>query len=74
MNRECSTCGRTYFRRNRMELWAVRNEGHRTGWQKVEIKQCMNCQTAPQTRRVLMVAHVTVTKTGNVRASKAASG
>lgn len=54
----CDTCGNTYARCNKQHQWIVRNEGHRAGWQLIEVVQCMKCSTPAQSRRALMAAQV----------------
>ncbi len=56
--RECTSCSRTYWRRNKFELWTKRNPGSRGGWYKEESKLCMDCLKIPQMNRMMMVANV----------------
>lgn len=65
--RSCDTCSQPYWRRNLVELWTVRNEGHRTGWTKVKVKQCMQCQGTRQSVAILNAAHVAVGARGAIR-------
>lgn len=62
--RRCETCGEPYHRRNYLEVWTVRNVGHRDGWVKRRVRQCLRCQPVQQSVQLLRVAHVRV----NVRA------
>lgn len=56
--RECATCGRRYLRRNLVEVWTVRNVGHRAGWVKQKVRQCLACQPIPQSQQLLRVIRV----------------
>jgi hypothetical protein len=56
--RECARCGKTYLRRDRIEVWTSRNPGHRTGWRKEIVKVCLQCASAQQSRRILMLVSV----------------
>ncbi len=44
-DRQCSRCGKTYFRSNRLRLWTRVNPGHRDGWGKDDVKLCTNCMS-----------------------------
>lgn len=63
-NRQCETCGAPYLRRNMVEIWVVRNEGHRDGWHKRLVRQCLRCQPTTLSLQLLRVMHVRT----NVRA------
>lgn len=56
--RMCSQCGRKYFRRNLIEQWTGRNEGHRYGWHKDLAKVCLNCMDVNESKRVIAIADV----------------
>lgn len=56
--RECMRCGKTYHRRDQIEVWATRNPGHRIGWSKQIIKVCLRCAPVAQSRRLLMLVSV----------------
>lgn len=58
MPRECMRCGKTYLRRDRIEVWTARNPGHRAGWSKSLVLVCLTCAPAQQSRRILMLASV----------------
>ncbi len=58
--RECSQCGRPYYRSNRFRLWTKQNPGHRTGWAKWDEPVCLNCQPAGQAQRILALATVRI--------------
>lgn len=61
MARECATCGDTYLRRNLVEVWVVRNVGHRAGWVKQKVRQCLACQPLPRSQQLLRVIRVRAT-------------
>lgn len=56
--RRCSQCGGPYFRRNLMEQWTGRNEGHRYGWHKDIAKVCTKCMDENESKRVIAIADV----------------
>lgn len=45
-NRDCSRCGKPYYRSNALRLWTQQNPGHRKGWHRDVVKLCTNCMTA----------------------------
>ncbi len=63
--RACTGCGRTYHRRNLIEVWDTRNLGHRIGWHKTRVRLCLDCQKVEQSRRVLVLAHIQPVMTVN---------
>ena len=69
--RVCSSCGKSYHRRNRLEVWTGRNPGSRTGWLKEEIKLCLACMNVKTSERVLVLAHVQVVNSRNKKRSVA---
>jgi hypothetical protein len=58
--RRCGRCGEPYARRNLIEIWDTRNEGHRDGWHKTIARVCLKCQSDAESRRVLVLAHIRV--------------
>lgn len=58
--RRCHGCGKTYHRVNTIDVWTIRNEGHRLGWNKQKVKLCNKCCTARQAERMMTVAHMQV--------------
>lgn len=58
--RRCETCGEPYHRRNYVEVWTVRNDGHRDGWIKRRVRQCLKCSPIATTVQLLRVMHVRV--------------
>lgn len=57
-SRKCSQCGKGYFRRNLMEQWTGRNEGHRYGWHKDIAKVCTGCMSEYESKRIIGIADV----------------
>lgn len=55
--RDCALCGRSYHRRNLIQVWDVQNVGHRAGWHQATIRVCLHCQTPAKTQQVLRVAY-----------------
>lgn len=60
----CELCGRRYYRRNLIEVWSVRAEGARMGWNKRTARICLSCQPERLSLQLLRVAHVPVTVRG----------
>lgn len=60
--KQCDTCGRPYYRRNKLEGWTGQNPGHRGGWVKTELFVCTFCQPAGVTERVIALASLRVVK------------
>ncbi len=56
--RHCSRCGKTYARRNLIEVWSTRNPGSRLGWAKTRAAICLRCQDARMTGRVIALAEI----------------
>jgi hypothetical protein len=56
--RLCENCGRRYYRRNLLQVWDVRNTGHRDGWHQTTIRVCLTCQSPAATQRVLLATVV----------------
>jgi hypothetical protein len=55
--RSCAVCGQSYHRRNLVQVWDTRNDGHRDGWHQTTIRVCLRCQTPAKTQQVLRVAY-----------------
>jgi len=62
----CSKCGKTYYRRNRLEMWTGRNPGHRTGWIKQEVRLCNDCLPSVEAQRMLVRVNLRITKGGKI--------
>ena len=62
LSRKCSQCGRGYFRRNLMEQWTGRNDGHRYGWHKDIAKVCTKCMDENESKRIMAIADVQFSK------------
>lgn len=56
--RRCSQCGDPYHRRNVMEQWTVRAEGHRYGWEKDIAKTCTKCTSERESQKIINIAEV----------------
>lgn len=54
--RTCQACGQTYYRRNLLQVWDVRQEGSRTGWHQATIRVCLRCQSPTRTARLVILA------------------
>jgi len=68
VNKECSVCGRPYYRRNLTQVWDQQNPGHRAGWHKTQLRICTACMDPAHSRRLLMLASTTlVTKAPRTR-------
>lgn len=67
-NRRCSSCKKRYLRRNITEMWTVRAEGCRYGWQKDTAKICMDCMDEAESNRIIGIADVQYRKTVKMRA------
>jgi len=65
VKRHCDTCGKPYFRRNLFVAWVQRNPGHRDGWHRREVRQCLTCQPLTMTLNLLRVAHIKPRKGAN---------
>lgn len=52
----CTECGEHYYRRDRVEIWYVRNPGHRIGWEKVIQSLCLSCSTTKRAQQILFLA------------------
>jgi hypothetical protein len=66
--RACTNCGKWYYRRNKIEMWVTRNPGHRTGWEKIDERLCLECSDNKQTRRIVAVLAVRPVARGRKRA------
>lgn len=53
-DKNCSICGKNYFRRNRFEAWTSQNPGKREGWEKKVAKICLACMNAAQSSSALL--------------------
>lgn len=58
LSRRCSSCGNSYFRRNRIEVWTGRNPGKRLGWHKDIASVCLKCQDVEESSRIIGIADV----------------
>ena len=56
--KQCSQCGKPYYRRNLIEVWTGRNPGKRLGWGKEIAKVCLNCQDVQESARIIGIADV----------------
>lgn len=52
--KSCSVCGKPYYRRNLLEVWDVRNPGHRVGWGKTELRVCLGCSSAQRSQTAVV--------------------
>ena len=55
MSRRCDKCGETYYRRNQVILWILRNPGKRRGWRQQLYTLCLSCLTMPTAQKFLML-------------------
>ena len=53
--RQCDKCGETYYRRNQISLWVLRNPGKRRGWRQRIYALCLSCLSLPVARRLLVL-------------------
>jgi hypothetical protein len=42
-DRNCTRCGKVYYRCNKFHVWDKQNPGHRGGWHKAEERVCTDC-------------------------------
>jgi len=49
----CTSCGKRYFRSNRLRIWTVRAPGKRIGWVKEDVKLCNACMDTQTMSKVL---------------------
>lgn len=68
-NRRCSHCKEVYRRRNVTEMWTVRAEGSRYGWQKDTARVCTKCMSEQESERIMGIADVQYKKTVKVKAA-----
>lgn len=66
-NRKCSTCGKTYYRVNKVEVWSGRNEGHRMGWHKDKVRKCNDCMPTSESKRMVTIADVQYSHVENIK-------
>ncbi len=58
--RNCQTCGDTYYRVNKTDVWVQRNPGHRKGWVKAGTRECVNCLSTKTAMRIVTLAQVSM--------------
>jgi hypothetical protein len=49
----CSSCGKRYYRSNKIRLWVMQNPGHRLGWAKEEQAICCACIKGKMAKEIL---------------------
>jgi len=64
----CDNCGERYYRRQKFEVWRQTAKGKYT---LDTIRECLDCMSPAISRRVLRMAHVEVSASGQVRALRA---
>lgn len=69
-NRTCDGCQKVYYRCNETKVWDQRNPGKRAGWRVTRVRLCMACESEAESRRMLMVVGMRITKQGSVRATR----